>query len=83
MLAGILQQQLLEVGRARGENDFVALEHLVLAGERHIDKMLGGEQLREGILQIRLVAVPAHAKLLRRRLGHHLGGATAAACLSV
>lgn len=50
MLAGVLQQEFLEIGGAGGQDDFMALEHLVLAGQRDVDEVLAGEQLREGIL---------------------------------
>lgn len=58
----------------------MALEHLILTRQRDVDEMLACEQFREGILQIRLVAVPPYAKLLRRRR-HHPGGTIAAAMI--
>lgn len=45
--------------------DLVALELLVLAGERDVDEPLRGEEFWEGVAQVRLVTVPADAELLR------------------
>lgn len=43
MLAGVVEQQLLKVGGAGGQHHLVALEHLVLAGKRDVDEVLGCE----------------------------------------
>lgn len=58
VLAGIVQQELLEIGRTCGEHDLVALQHFVFAGQRHVDEVFGRQEFRERVLQVRLITVP-------------------------
>lgn len=66
VLTGIVEEQFLKVRAARRQHDLVTLEHFIFACQSNVDEMLRSEQLREGILQVRLVTVPTDAKLLRR-----------------
>lgn len=69
-------EQRLEEGAARGQHEPMALQLLALAGQRHVDEALVGEQLRKGGAEAAQVAVPAHAELLleRRQLDTAAGG---------
>lgn len=70
MLARVVTEKLFEISAARGQDNFVALDHLSLAGNCNVHKVFICQQFGKRILQVGLVAVPADAKLLG--LGSHL-----------
>ena len=66
VLAGIVEEERLEVGAARGEHHLVGLDRVPVAGQGHVDEALALQQLVEDVGQVRLVVVPAQAELLGR-----------------
>jgi hypothetical protein len=65
MLARVIEEQRLEVWAACGENNFVSLNLVAITCERYINKRFTLQQLIKHTGQVRLVIVPAQAKLLR------------------
>lgn len=77
MLAGILEEQGLEIGTAGGQDHFVRLDAVAIARQCHVHKRFTLQQLIEHICQIGLIVVPSQAELLRRAgcvLHHGHGG---------
>lgn len=69
MLTGILEEQGLEVGTARGQDHLVRFDGVSITGECHVHEGLALEELIEHVGQIALIVVPAQAELLRRACG--------------
>lgn len=86
VLTGIIEQKLLEVGGTSRQNDFVAFQHFIFARQSNVDKVFRSQQFRKSVLQVRLVAVPANAELLRRRYHDyefHNGFTRSESCVNV
>lgn len=64
MLAGIRLQQLAKVGTTRTQDDLVGGKGPLLAGNRHIDKVLLVPQMPEGRQYRRLEVIPFECILL-------------------
>ena len=63
MLAGIVEEEGLEVGRAGREDHAVGLDGVPVGRQRHVHKRLVLEQLVKHRRQIRLVIVPAQTQV--------------------
>lgn len=69
MLAGILEEEGLEVRAAGGQHHLVRFDTVSITRQCHIDERFTLEELIEDVGQIALVIVPAQAELLRRSRG--------------
>lgn len=66
VLAGVVEEQTLEIWTARRQNHFVGFDAVSVAGQRDVDEALALQKLIENVSQIALVIIPSEAKLLRR-----------------
>lgn len=71
MFAGVGLQQFPEVGTAGGEHDLVRGERPLIAGERHVHKVLLLAQMPEGAEDRGLEVVPLERVLLLGRRRRH------------
>lgn len=66
MIMLVSLEQSLEERRTRGENQLVGLHLLVLASDRHVEKVLVLPQLFEGLTDVFLKVIPLETKLIPR-----------------
>lgn len=64
VFARILQEHLLEIGAANGQDDLMCLQQFAIAGQGHVHQVTAQEQPVKTVRDIILEILPTQSKLL-------------------